>query len=69
MFEGLEIGKLILLLLPILLLNYGMVIYCIIDMFKDERKVKGNNKIIWLLVVGFVNMFGWIIYLLIGREE
>ena len=69
MIDGLDVGKLLLLLIPILLVNYGMVIYCIIDMFKVERKVKGGNKIVWLLVVGLVNMFGWITYLLIGREE
>lgn len=69
MFSGIEIGKLLLLLVPILLLNYGMAIYCIYDMFRPNRKVKGGNRIVWILVVGFINMFGWIAYLLIGREE
>ena len=69
MLEGLDLGKLLLLITPILLLNYGMVIYCFYDMFRPERKVKGGNRLVWMLVVGFVNMFGWIIYLMIGREE
>lgn len=64
-----DIGKIILLLAPIILINYGLVIYCIIDILKYDRNVKGGNKLIWILVVALINMFGWIIYLMFGREE
>ncbi len=64
-----EISKLLLLLLPIAIINYGIAIYCIVDILKEERIVKGGNKIVWILVVALINFFGWVIYLLIGREE
>lgn len=60
---------LLLLLLPVVLISLGMEIYCIVDLFKPERHVKGANKLVWLLVILLVSTFGWLAYLLFGREE
>ena len=59
----------LLLLLPLVVIDLGMVIFCIVDLFKPERRVRGNNKIIWLLVILLISTFGWLAYLLAGREE
>lgn len=62
------IQELVPLLLPIILIDLGFRIYAIIDIIKEERKVRGNNKIIWLIVIALVN-FGWVVYFLIGRDD
>jgi len=62
-------NTLIYLLIPIALINFVVVIICVIDLMKADRKVKGDNKVIWLLVILLVNFFGWIIYLVYGREN
>ena len=51
------------------LIDLAMVIYSIVDLFKPDRRVKGDNKLIWLLVILLVSTFGWLAYLLFGREE
>jgi len=56
------------LLIPIVVIDIGFRIFAIIDIIKEDRRVKGNNKIIWLLVIALVN-FGWIIYFLFGRDD
>lgn len=56
-------------IIPLALIDLGMVIYCIVDILKPERRVRGGNKVIWLLVVLLVSTFGWLAYLLFGREE
>lgn len=56
-------------LIPLILIDLGMVIYSIVDLFKPDRRVKGDNKLIWLLVIILINTFGWLAYLLFGREE
>jgi TctA family transporter len=56
-------------IIPLVLIDLGMVIYCIVDLLKPERRVRGNNKLVWLLVILLVGTLGWIIYLLAGREE
>lgn len=62
------ISENIMLLLPIVLIYYGIVIYAIVDLYKKDRVVRGE-KILWLLVILFVNTFGPILYFLIGRKE
>ncbi|MGE5333319.1 MAG: PLDc N-terminal domain-containing protein [Nitrososphaerota archaeon] len=56
-------------IIPLVLIDLAMVIYCIIDLYKPERRVKGGNKLVWLLVILLVSTFGWLAYLLFGREE
>ncbi|MBN2604611.1 MAG: PLDc N-terminal domain-containing protein [Bacilli bacterium] len=63
-----EILNLLPLLLPIVLIDFILRIYCVIDIFKVDRVVKGGNKIIWALVCGLIN-FGWVVYLIIGKDE
>jgi uncharacterized membrane protein len=60
---------LLLALLPLLLIDLGMVIYCIVDLYRPERQVRGGNKILWLLIILLVSTLGWVAYLLAGREE
>jgi hypothetical protein len=62
-------STLLLALIPLVLLDLGMVIFCIIDLYKPDRRVRGGNKLVWLLVILLVSTLGWIIYLLAGREE
>jgi hypothetical protein len=40
-----------------------------VDLFKPDRRVRGGNKLVWLLVILLVSTLGWLIYLLAGREE
>jgi uncharacterized RDD family membrane protein YckC len=56
-------------LAPLILIDVAMVVYSILDLYKPERRVRGGNKLVWLLVILLVSTFGWIIYLLAGREE
>ena len=55
------------LLIPVVILELGLMIAALIDLIKRE-KTKGP-KWVWILVIVFVNLFGPIIYFLIGRDE
>ena len=56
-------------IIPLALIDLGMVIFSIVDLFKPDRRAKGENKLIWLLVILLISTFGWLAYLLFGREE
>jgi hypothetical protein len=60
---------LLLALLPLVLIDLGMVIYCIVDLYRPQRQVRGGNKILWLLIILLISTLGWVAYLLAGREE
>lgn len=60
---------LLLALLPLVLIDLGVVIYCIVDLYQPDRRVRGGNKVVWLLIILLISTLGWVAYLLIGRED
>ena len=62
-----QIMKLLPLLIPLFIVQLGLMIFALIDLIKRE-KTKGP-KWLWVIIVVFVNMIGPIIYFVAGREE
>ena len=54
-------------LILIALSGITLTIIALIDILKS--KFEGNNKIVWLLVVIFINLLGAILYFTIGRKQ
>lgn len=62
-----NISSLIPFLIPIVLLQLGLMAFALVDLIRRER-TKGP-KWVWALVIIFVNLIGPIVYLIMGREE
>ncbi|MCJ7825791.1 MAG: PLD nuclease N-terminal domain-containing protein [Anaerolineales bacterium] len=62
-----NISSLIPFLIPIILLQLGLMVFALADLIRRER-TKGP-KWVWAIVIIFVNLIGPIVYLVIGREE
>ena len=62
-----EIMKYLPLLIPLFVIQIGLMIAAIVDLVKRE-KTRGP-KWMWALIVIFVNMIGPIVYFVVGREE
>ena len=62
-------SNLLLILLPIVVIELGLIVFSLIDLFKPERQVVGNNKLVWALVIVLVGTIGPIVYLLAGRKQ
>ena len=60
-----DISSLIYLLIPIGLIQLGLQIYCIIDIYK--KGVRNLNEIAWTIIC--LNLIGAIVYLLLGRKD
>jgi hypothetical protein len=56
------------LLIPVVLLDLGLRVYCLVDVLRRER-FKALPKWAWGLIVGLVGYIGSISYLLLGQEE
>ena len=54
--------------LPLLLIDLGLRVYALIDILKQDRVVRWNNKAVWIIIACVVN-FGWIFYFFFGKEE
>ncbi|OGD10953.1 MAG: transcriptional regulator [Candidatus Aminicenantes bacterium RBG_13_62_12] len=59
--------KILLLLIPVIIIQVGLMIVALTDLIKRERT--RGPKWVWALVIVLVNIFGPVAYLLFGREE
>ncbi|MEW5783936.1 MAG: PLD nuclease N-terminal domain-containing protein [Bacillota bacterium] len=63
-----EVWDLLKMLWPLIALQYGLVIWALVDLVRRPR-VRHLPKIAWGALILFVSFFGSIAYLLLGREE
>jgi Phospholipase_D-nuclease N-terminal len=61
--------SLLLILLPLVVIELGLVVFSLVDLFKPDRRVIGGSKLVWALVIVVVGTIGPIVYLLAGRKE
>jgi hypothetical protein len=62
-----EVGPLLPFLIPVLIIQLGLMAAALLDLVKRER-VRGP-KWMWVVIILFVNLIGPIIYFLVGRED
>ena len=55
-------------LIPVFLIELALMVIALVDVVRRER-VRGGNKIIWIIVIVLISLIGPIVYLLFGREE
>ena len=61
--------QIIALVAPIIVIQLGLMIAALVDLERDERRVRGGSKLVWAVVIVFVNILGPILYFVAGREE
>jgi Phospholipase_D-nuclease N-terminal len=62
-------GQLLLLLTPVIVVELVLIVFALRDLLRPERRVRGNSKLLWGIVIVFISLLGPIIYLAAGREE
>jgi len=56
-------------ILPIIAIQLALLVFGLYDLTRPERRVKGDSKVVWALIIIFVNLIGPILYFLVGRED
>ncbi len=54
--------------IPILLIEIGLIAYCLIDWLKRD-KFRLLNKWVWLLIFVFIQIIGAILYILLVKNH
>ncbi len=62
-------SNLLLVITPLVVLELGLLIWGLYDLTRPGRQVRGDNKIIWGIVIVLIGFIGPVIYFLFGREE
>jgi hypothetical protein len=65
----LKTEQIVALLAPIVIIQLALMIVAIHDLEQEDRRVRGGSKLVWALVIVFVNVLGPLVYLVAGREE
>ena len=55
--------------IPLIVLQLVLMLIGLFDLTRPERRVKGDSKVVWALIIIFVNLLGPLVYFLFGREE
>ena len=53
--------------IALLVFFFIIPLFALIDILRNE--FTGNNKIIWVLFIRFIPLFGTLLYLIIGRKQ
>jgi hypothetical protein len=70
MVDDINLAQLLPLLIPIIILEIGLLVWALLDVIKrDNKQVTGGNKVVWILVIVLVNIIGPIVYFIFGRKE
>jgi hypothetical protein len=62
-----DLGTALLLAIPILIIEIILIVISLVDLSK-RKKVQFDNKIIWVIIIVFLNLIGPILYLAWGRH-
>jgi Phospholipase_D-nuclease N-terminal len=61
--------QILLLAIPIVIVELGLLVFALRDLLRPERRVRGDSKLMWGLIIILVNFIGPILYFVVGREE
>ena len=64
-----ELSEIIPLLIPLAVIQLALLGFALRDLLNPERRVKGGNKLVWALIIVFVNLIGPLAYFFVGRED
>src|SRR4051812_26619607 len=59
----------LLLIVPLAIVQLTLLILAVVDLLRDDRRVRGGNKGVWAVIIVFVNLIGPILYFLVGRDD
>ncbi|MGD2077171.1 MAG: PLD nuclease N-terminal domain-containing protein [Chloroflexota bacterium] len=62
-----ELTRLIPLLIPVILIQIGLMVVALLDLIKREQT--RGPKWVWVLVIVLLNLIGPIVYLVVGRQD
>ncbi len=62
-------SELLLLLIPLIVIQIGLVVGALWDLTRPGRQVRGGSRAVWAVVILLVTTIGPIVYFLVGREE
>jgi ABC-2 type transport system ATP-binding protein len=61
--------EVVLLLGPLIVIEIALVVWALWDLTRPGRRVRGESRLMWALIILLVSTIGPILYFLVGRQE
>ncbi len=55
--------------IPLPIAELALVVYCVVDLFRKDRQVRGDSKLLWAVIVLVIGTLGPLAYLFFGRKD
>ena len=55
-------------LIPLIIVELALLVFALVDLMKRSQ-MSQNTRIVWMLVIIFINIIGPIVYFIFGRKE
>lgn len=62
-------AQILLLLLPVIVIQIGLLVLALRDLVRPERRVRGDSKLMWGIIIVVVGLLGPVLYFAVGRED
>jgi hypothetical protein len=56
-------------IIPLAILQIAITLIALYDLTRPERRVRGDNKLLWGPIIVLGQLLGSLIYFLVGRED
>ena len=63
-----DIGQIIAIAIPLVAIQLALIILALRDLLRPERRVRGNSKLAWGIVIVVGELLGPLLYFAVGRE-
>lgn len=64
-----DLGPLLAIIIPIVIVQLALLVAAVYDLTRPGRRVRGDNKVAWALIIVFLQIIGPLLYFFIGREQ
>lgn len=63
------LGQLLPIILVLVAIQIVLVIAALVDLSRPERRVRGDSKVVWVIIILVFQMLGPLAYFIVGRED
>jgi hypothetical protein len=63
-----DIGQILAIVVPLVAIQLALMVIALRDLMRPERRVRGNSKLLWGIVIVLGELVGPLVYFAVGRE-
>lgn len=63
-----DLGQILAIVLPLIAIQLVLIVLALRDLMRPERRVRGNSKLVWGIVIVLGELLGPLVYFAAGRQ-